>query len=60
MKQERMILGSTSYPTIQCDDSTGIIVPVENIPMMSDEHWRKLTNTPNQKKLRKKLKFKNK
>ena len=55
MKQERMILSSTSYPTIQCGGSIGVLVSVEDIPMMSDEHWNRLTNTSEQKKLREKF-----
>lgn len=52
-----MIINGTDYPVIgdKKVKELGIIVPIVDIPMMSDEKWKELTSTPEQierKKLR--------
>lgn len=52
-----MIVNGINYPIIGVVKSkkTGEIYPLLDIPMMSDEKWKKMTNTPEQIERRKKL-----
>lgn len=51
-----MIVSGVDYPVIdevKSEELGGIIVPILDIPMMSDERWIELTETPEQIKRRK-------
>lgn len=52
-----MIVHGIDYPVIGIAKITGtnLEFPVLDIPMMTDEEWRKITATPEQNKLRKML-----
>lgn len=55
-----MKLSLVEYPTIEYTEKgktkSGIVVNVEDIPMLSDERWMQLTNTTEQKALRTRIK----
>ena len=52
-----MIVNGINYPIIGAVKSkeTGEIYPLLDIPMMSDEKWKKMTNTPEQIERRKQV-----
>lgn len=51
-----MKINGIDYPVIGETKSlvTGTMVPILDIPMMSDERWKELTSTPEQIELRRK------
>ncbi len=52
-----MIINGINYPVIGKvkSETLGKEIPILDIPMMSDEKWRELTNTPEQIERRKHL-----
>ena len=53
-----MIVDGIDYPEIGevKSERLGRVIPILDIPMMSDEKWKELTNTPEQRERRRRVK----
>lgn len=54
-----MIVNGIDYPEIGGvkSERLGHVIPILDIPMMPDEKWKELTNTPEQKERRRRVKL---
>ena len=54
-----MIVNGIDYPEIgeAKSERLGRVIPILDIPMMPDEKWKELTNTPEQKERRQRVKL---